>query len=69
VKKRLRPGSLIRFTSSVYISAGWGLGLVIGSHDIYDRDGANHTGFHTVLTAVGVKAVHEVFMLAIEEVT
>jgi len=56
----MKPGDLVRFTTSVY--SGWGLGLILRPYDMADRDGVKHLGFYYVMTQVGERLVSDSFM-------
>jgi hypothetical protein len=56
----VKPGDLVRFTTSMY--RDWGLGLIIREYDMVDRDGRKHPGFYYVMTQVGERLVSDSFM-------
>lgn len=58
----MKLGSLVRFTSQVYINHGWGIGVIIREYDVPDRDGKTHPGHYYVLTHRGEKLVADCFM-------
>lgn len=60
----MRPGDIVRFTTTLYDD--WGLGLIICEHRIVDRDGVVHPGYYWVLTQCGEKVVSDSFMEKIE---
>ena len=56
----MRPGDLVLFTAKLY--QGWGMGLVLSTHEFVDYKGRRHGGFYDVLTHAGVKVVSNAFM-------
>lgn len=56
----MKPGDLVRFTTSLYHD--WGLGLIIREYDMVDRDGRKHPGYYHVMTQVGERLVSDSFM-------
>jgi len=56
----VKPGDMVRFTTSVYRT--WGLGVVLSEYSMKDRDGRVHPGFYYVLTVEGEKLVSYNFM-------
>lgn len=63
---RLKSGTLVRFTMTVY--QDWGLGVVLHYHDIKDREGRSHPGYYMVFTQRGEKVVSDSFMEVVSEI-
>ena len=60
----MNPGSLVRFTVSMYHN--WGIGTIIRPKTYTDRDGRVHSSYYEVYTLEGIKVVHKEFMERIE---